>query len=239
MASAELQRLWKLNQIDSGLAEVRQKAAHLDIGKKLLAEIEELKKQDAEVGGQARKLSADLTDLEVAQKGIDDKLKRIDKELYGGKIVNSREVENFEKEVVSLKRQRDANDEKILGLWEVVPPAKLAAEKIEAKIAEKQKQLSERKKAALIEKAALETEFARLNKLRPDAVKGIGPGLLNKYEGIRQRMGGVGMAEASRKNTCGGCGTVIAERMVQSLREDKVITCESCHKILYFTEGVV
>ena len=98
MASAELQRLWKLSQIDSGLVEIRHKAAALDPGKKVTAELEELKKQDAEIGGHARKLSADLADLELAQKGIDDKLKKIDKELYGGKIVNPREVENFEKE---------------------------------------------------------------------------------------------------------------------------------------------
>jgi len=239
MASAELQRLWKLNQIDSGLVDVRLKAAALDVGKKITAELDELKKQDAEIGGHARKLSADLTDLEITQKGIEDKLKKIDKELYGGKVVNSREVENLEKEVAALKRQRNANDEKILELWEVVPPAKAEADKIEAKIAEKQKQLAERKKAAVVEKAALEAEFARLTKLRPDALRGIGPGIMNKYEGIRQRMGGVGMAEITKKNACVGCGTILPERMVQSLREDKVITCESCHRILYYTEGVV
>ena len=159
--------------------------------------------------------------------------------MYGGSVVNPREVENLEKEILLLKRQRDANDEKILGLWDVIPPAKEAASKIEAKIVEKQKQVNERKKAAMAEKTFLETEFARLTKLRPDALRGIGPGLMNKYDSIRQRMGGVGMAEATRKNTCGGCGTVLAERMVQSLKEEKVVTCESCHRILYYSEGVV
>ncbi len=239
MASAELQRLWKLNQIDAGLVDIRFRAANLDVGKKLTAEIEALKKEDEVVGGNARKLSADLTDLELAQKGIEDKLKKIDKELYGGKIVNSREVENLEKEIVALKKQRNANDEKILVLWDTVPPAKEAAAKLEAKIAERQKQLVDRKKAALAEKAALEAEFARLTKARPDAANGIGPGLMTKYDSVRQRMDGVGMAEASRKNTCGGCGTVFPERSVIALREDKVVTCESCHRILYYTEGVV
>jgi predicted nucleic acid-binding Zn-ribbon protein len=239
MASTELQRLWKLNQIDGGLVEIRHRAANLDVGKTLTAELEDLKKQDADVGGHARKLSADLTDLEVTQKGIDDKLKKIDKQMYGGSVVNPREVENLEKEVAALKRQRDANDEKILGLWDALPPAKEAAAEIEAKIAEKQKLIIERKKSALVEKTTLESEFARLTKLRPDALRGIGPGLMNKYDSIRQRMGGVGMAEATRKNTCAGCGTVLAERMVQSLREEKVVTCESCHRILYYSEGVV
>ena len=239
MASSELQRLWKLSQIDSGLVEVRARAATLDVGQKILAEIAQLQKQEIEVGGHAKKLSAELTDLELSQKGIDEKLKRIDKEMYGGTVVSSREVENLEKETAALKRQRDANDEKILALWEVVPPAKEAVAKIEAQIASKQKQLVERKKAALVERTHLESEFARLNKLRPEAAKGVPPGLMSKYDSIRNRSGGVGMAEATKKNTCGMCGTFIPERAVQSLIEDKVVTCESCHRIFYYTEGLI
>jgi len=239
MASAELMRLWKLNQIDSGLLDVRQRAANLDVGKKIAAELAELTQQEAEVGGRARKLSADLTDLEIAQKGFEDKIKRIDKQLFGGTIVNPREVENLEKEIAALKRQRDASDGKILELWELLPPAKEAAAKIEVKLAEKQKQLADRKKAVLAEKTALEAEFARLTKMRPDATKGISPGLMAKYDSIRQRGAGVGMAEVTKRLGCSGCGTVLAERVVVSLKEDKVITCESCHKILYYSEGVV
>jgi len=239
MASAELQRLWKLSQIDTALVEIRHKAASLDPGKKIMQELEELKKLDADVGVKARKLSAELADLELVQKGIEDKLKKIDKELYGGKVVNSREVENLEKEIASLKRNRNSNDEKILELWEIVPPAKEAAAKIDAQIEEKQKLLAERKKRAVSDKAALEAEFARLTKLRPDATRGITPLLMAKYDGVRQRNGGIGMAEVTSRQTCARCGTVMPERTVQGLKDEKVITCESCHTILYYSEGVV
>ena len=239
MASAELQRLWKLSQIDSGLVEIRHKAANLDVGKKILAEIEELKKRDAADGGGYRKLAAELADLELAQKSLEEKIKKVEKELYGGKIVNPREVENFEKEIAIFKRQRDANDEKILALWEVIPPAKELSEKIDKLIAIKQAELAEKKKAAIALKGQLETEFARLTKLRPDATRGIPPILMAKYDGIRQRNGGIGMAEVTKKQTCSHCGTVMPERTVQGLKDDKVISCESCHSILYYTEGVV
>ncbi|MDR3687789.1 MAG: hypothetical protein P4L46_00300 [Fimbriimonas sp.] len=239
MASAELQRLWKLCRIDTGLVEIRKRAAALDPGRQVMAELEELKKQDQEVGGRARKLSSELTDLELAQKGIDDKLKKIDKELYGGKVVNPREVENLEKEIAILKRHRGANDEKILELWETLPPAKEAAAKIDALIQEKQKQLVERKKAAMALKATLEAEFARLTQLRPEATKGIPPTLMARYDVIRQRNDGIGMTEVTKKQTCGNCGTVLPERTVQGLRDEKVISCEACHTILYLSEGVV
>ncbi len=239
MASAELQRLWKLAKIDSGLVEVRHRAAALDVGKSITSDLEKLHQEDVEVGGKARSLAADLADLEIAQKGIEDKLKRIDKDLYGGKIVNSREVENLQKEILILKRQRENNDEKILMLWDLLPPAKEAAGKLETQIAEKQKQLTERKKSAIAMKAALEAEFTKLNAMRPDALRGISPGIMSKYDGIRHRNGGIGMAEVTSKQNCAHCGTLVPERTVQSLKDEKVVTCESCHSILYYTEGVV
>ncbi len=239
MASSELQRLWKLNQIDSGLVDIRHRAAALDPGRKLHAELEELKRQEAEIGGRARALQTELTDLELNQKGISDKIKKIDKELYGGTVVNPREVENFDKEKLALKARRDASDERIMELWDLIPPAKEATAKVEAAIAEKQKQIAERKKAALAEKAALEAEFQRLTQLRPEAARGITAGLMTRYDGIRQRMDGVGMAEATKKSFCARCGTALAERTIQSLKEDKVVICESCHRILYYSEGVV
>ena len=42
MASQELRKLWKLNQIDATLLEIRKRAAALDPGKKIMAEIERL-----------------------------------------------------------------------------------------------------------------------------------------------------------------------------------------------------
>ena len=239
MASAELQRLWKLSQVDAKIVEIRKKAASLDIGQTVLAQIEALKKQDAEIGGQYRALKSEQADLELAQKGIDDKIKRIDKELYGGNVVNAREVENFEKEIASLKKQRDQNDERILQLWDLVPPAKEASEKIDAQIKTKKVELAEKQKAAIVAKTALEAEFAKMNQLRPDATRGITASLMARYDSLRQRNGGIGMAECTKKQTCGHCGTVLPERTLQGLKEDKLITCESCHSILYYTEGVI
>lgn len=238
MASAELQRLWKLSKIDSGLVEVRKRAAALDPGRTIQAELTKLEAEEAEVGGRARGLHAEQRDLELQQKAIEDKLKKIDKELYGGKVVNSREVENLEKEIVALKRQRDHLDERLLELFELVPPAQAAAKKVDDKIADAKARLAARKKQALQEKASLEAEFARLNAARPEAAKGFSPTLIARYDAIRQKAGGIGMAEVVGR-TCGGCGTQLPERALQALKEDKLATCESCHRILYFTEGVI
>jgi len=239
MASADLQRLWKLHLIDAAIHEIRNRAANLDVGQKILKEIDALNKEYEDKGGRAKALSAELHDLELQQKTYDDKIAKADKELYGGKVVNPREVENLEKEIEIFKRQRSSLDERILELWELVPPAKAIAEKLEASIAEKQRQVAEQRKKAVGVKAQLEAEFKQRMAERPLAAKEVSPALLAKYEAIRPNHDGIGMAEVVKKRQCGGCGTLLPERTLQNALDDKVVTCETCHRILYFTEGVI
>lgn len=239
MASPELQRLWKLAQIDNRLTDIRKRAAALDPGRSIVAEIQRFEQEDAEVGGHFRTLHAEQKDLELQQASLDDKLKRIEKEMYGGKIVNVREVENLEKEKAAVLRQKDKNDERLLELFDLIPPAQKAADAITAKITDAKKRLVARKKAALEEKTTLETEYARLTAARPDATRGIAPALMARYDNAKQRAAGVGMVQVTKAFACGGCGTQIPERSVQSLKEEKLVTCESCHRILYFTTGLI
>jgi hypothetical protein len=239
MASAELRQLWKLHLIDEGLLEVRKRAANLDPGRALLSEIKGIESELAETGGSARSLASELTDLELKQKGIADKVKKIEANLYGGKIVNPREVEGFQKEVSLLNAQRASFDERVLELWDLVPPAKEAADLIEKRLAVKKSELAEFQKKVLQDKAQLEVEFKRLSAERPEMAKLIAPPLLARYETVKKQHDGIGMALIKKDKTCGGCGTLQPERTLQAAREDRTVTCESCHRILYYTEGLI
>jgi predicted nucleic acid-binding Zn-ribbon protein len=239
MASPELQRLWKLAQVDNAIESIKKRAAALDPGKKILAELQALEKQDAEIGGKSKALRSELADLELKQKGSQDKIKKFDKELYGGKVVNPREVENIEREIASLKRQVASHDERIMELWELIPPAEKDAEAIAAQIEEKKKQFAERRKQAMIEKEQLEAEYKKYAAARPKLAEEVrNPGLLARYDGIRQRHGS-GMTEITKTGHCGACGTHLPERTLQMLKDDKAATCESCHRLLYYSEGVI
>lgn len=238
MASDELRRLWKLHQIDAGILEIRKRAAALDPGRKIQAEIQALEATLNSGDGSARQLSAELTDLELAQKTLDEKIKKIEKDLYSGKIVNPREVADFQQEIAMFKRQRGAHDDRIMKLWEVLPDAQKTADVTEKTLAEKKKELVEHQKSAMKLKAQLEEDFKRLNAERPAVAKTISAPLLARYENTKQRHA-TGMAAIVKGRSCGGCGTLIAERTLQAVKDDKLVTCEECHRILYYSEGLV
>ncbi len=238
MASPDLRKLWKLNQIDSALVDIRKRAAALDPGKKLMADIAALETELAEVGGKGKALSGELADLELAQLGAADKIKSIEAKLYSGKIVNPREVEAYQLDVAALKRQRAKHDDRIMELLELVPPAKEVAAEVEGRIAKAKAALAAHRKSVLETQAKMQEEFKRLNSERPGAAAGIEAGLLARYESVRAKHG-TGMAEIIKGRSCSGCGNHLPERTLEALKVERTVTCEQCHRILYYTDGLV
>ena len=239
MTSPSLQRLWRLHEIDLAIVEVRKRAAALDPGKTIQAQINALDAEYAEKGGRAKELSSEQTDLELKQKTIDEKIKKIDKELFGGKIVNPREVEAFEKEIEMFKRQRASMDERLLELFELVPPSNAAAAEVQKKIDAKKAELADYQKRVVKEQERLKVEFGRVNAQRPEAATGIEPGLLARYDAIRQKQGGVGMSKVTKIGTCEMCGMKLPIKSIEGAKEGRVVTCEACHRILYCTDGLL
>lgn len=239
MSSDSLFSLWKLHQIDSAIVDIRARAAALDPGRKLAAEIEALKEAHAEKEGEAKALAGEAADVELKQKGLDEKLKRFDKELYGGKVVNPREVQAIEKEVTILKRQRGELDSRLLELWETLPPAKKSAEDAKRVVVAKQAELGEHQKKVLAAKAQLESGFREASAKRQDAAKGIDAGLLARYDSIRGKHGGLGMSRITKEGSCELCGTLQPRKTVENVKDGRVVICEACHRILYWSEGVV
>lgn len=239
MASLELQKLWKLAQVDNGLVDIRKRAAALDVGQSLQPKLAELEREFAEHVAPAKALQTEALDIELRQKSIDEKIAKFDKQLYGGAVVNAREVENIEKEIQMLKKQRAALDDRLLEIWDKAPAMQKVADVVETRLNEVKKAIADKRKAAIAEKARLEADFKRYTEARPGLTGGISASLMSKYDDIRKRVGGSGMVEVTRRQTCAGCGLVIPEQTMAHLADDKVVTCEGCRRILYYTTGVV
>ncbi len=239
MSYVDFRALHRLHLVDAAIVEIRKRAAALDPGKAILAEIAKLQAQYDEIGGQYKALHGEQADLELQQKTIDSKVAQLEKELYSGKVVNAREVENLNKDIASQKKRRSDLDGRLFELMELVPPAKVAADAIESQIEAKKKLLAVHQKEVMVTKGKLEQQFKEVSTKRNEAASIVPKPLLIRYEAIRQKVGGIGMADVVRGGFCGMCGTHLPEKLIESAREGRVATCESCHRILYATEGIV
>jgi predicted nucleic acid-binding Zn-ribbon protein len=239
MSFTDLRNLHRLHLVDSAIVEIRKRAASLDPGKAILAKIAALEKELDEVGGNAKALAGEQADLELKQKTIDAKIAQIDKDLYSGKVVNPREVEAFQKEIENQKKRRSEMDERLLELMELTPPAKAAADAIQTKIDDAKHALTAHQKEVVQAKGDLERQFKEISAKRVTALADVPQAMLLRYDAIRQRTGGVGMADVVKGNFCGMCGTHLPEKLIEGAKDGRIVTCESCHRILYASDGII
>ncbi len=212
MASVELRRLFALHQLDAEILDIRRRAARLDAGFEETKKLKELEAKDSGVGAAARSLLTEQVDTELKQRGYDDKMKKFEKQLFSGAVVNPREVDAMQKEIAMLKRNRDALDDRLLELMDLVPPAQKQVDELTAEINAAKKTLQEKRQKAVGEKTALEAEYKAAVAKREEAKKAVPAGLFARYDSIAKRHEGVGMAEVVKKKACGACGTLLPAR---------------------------
>ncbi|MER3497084.1 MAG: hypothetical protein C4320_10245, partial [Armatimonadota bacterium] len=114
-----------------------------------------------------------------------------------------------------------------------------------AAVAPLQAEFDTERKAAQLEvrrqQIAAEKLTAALAELEPQrvelAAKIEGP-LLARYEELRARHKGIGMARITKTNNCGACGNAIPPRQLEALRDGKIVQCDACRRILYYSDGL-
>jgi predicted nucleic acid-binding Zn-ribbon protein len=91
-----------------------------------------------------------------------------------------------------------------------------------------------RKSAAQQERAQVEAEAARVGAQQDTARQALDPTILEMFDRIARGRNGVAMARA-REERCQGCNVRIRPQNFQEIkRNERIITCDSCNRILYY-----
>lgn len=214
------------------MADIRKRAASLDPGREQAKLIEDLSAELARRKQQAEALSGEQLDKELEQKGLLEKLKKLDKTLYGGSVVAPREVETYEAEILAAKKRQEQIDIRLLELYEEAPAAKKHADSAEQALLAARKKLAEHQQKVKAQQADLQSRFSQLGGSRASAAAKVDQALLAQYEALRRRLGGVAMSEVGKSGACERCGVQVPERILSVLREGRTAGCESCHRML-------
>jgi len=229
---AALAGLWAVQQVDTRLAGARDRLAALDDGSRLRAEVEVARAAAADAAARLHQAQAALRDHELQLRTTEDKQKKAEGDLYGGRVSNPKELASLQEETGALARTRDHLEDQILGLFEQVEAltgevdrARRAAGALEAQLAAHLAEFEAARSRLDAEIAALAAERAALG-ARVDGR------VLRKYEGIAAQEAGVGIV-AVLGDFCGGCHNTVPAEFVSRIRHGRLVTCERCHRILY------
>jgi predicted nucleic acid-binding Zn-ribbon protein len=224
--------LLELQRTDHQLLELKARFAKVDPGRKLEAAVAAARQAFEEADTKLKELRGELEDLELKNKGLDQKIEAENKRLYQGGVYNAKDAEYIEREIKNLMERRNQADSRILELWELIPPAEEEAKR-KKEILEKAEQLLAEHRAKYEEvKQKFEQKAKELLALRQARAQKCDPDLLAQYEAIRSKRNGIGLSEVI-DGVCTACGTAIPKMQLDRLREEEdVEICRNCGRML-------
>ena len=92
--------------------------------------------------------------------------------------------------------------------------------------------LPEEKKLLLDRQSGLEADIEKLLSQKPSLLKQLSESMRKKYERLLERHGDAAVVPV-RDEHCGGCGTHVPPQVAVEVRaNEKLITCQSCGRLL-------
>lgn len=232
MSSSDLSTLYRLHKVDLAIHEIKSRVAALPRGDAEKASIQALKPEHDAAKEAYQECSRNITDAELLQKDLTAKIDKIEKLLYGGTLVNSREIDAYQKEQAMFRRQKEESELQTMEWLDQLPPLKKSYEKLHNEMVRLQTAGKAVVEKSMAVRDQLEAEYKKVVAMRPGIAEKVTKPMLVQYDAIRQKAGGVGMAEITPKSTCAMCGMALPEKAIELAKMDKLVSCESCRRIL-------
>jgi predicted nucleic acid-binding Zn-ribbon protein len=229
-----LAALIELQDLDSAAERTRRRLAEFpalegEIATQLDAarsRLEAAKAESAENQQARRALEKD-----VAQ--VDTRLARFDD--HKAAVKTNQEYTALLHEISVAKAEKDGIEDRILGLMEAADLLTANVKASEAGVAEAVIAGDSARKALLREREDLEREISRLSDERRRVAATLEAPLIGKYDQLLKQRRGVAVA-LMQGETCSACHVRLRPTVAQQVRRnDAIISCDSCQRILYVT----
>lgn len=234
----DLERLIRLQQIDTSVEQARRtiedlparlaalearvagRAAHLDAARKQLAESQSAR----------RAIEKDLAVVQARLSKFKDQLME---------VKTNKEYHAMQKEIAVADQEVRAFEDRILERM-------LEADELAAAVKTEERELAAEQAAVTTERAAIEEERIALTRrleesadARARLARELDPGAMALFDQVARGRRGVAVAEA-RGGLCTICNVRLRPQMFNEIRRnDSIIQCDSCQRILYYAPASV
>ena len=232
--SPDLQRLIKLQQLESTIADAKatiathpQRLADADTR---LAE----SKQAVEAAKARLKDNQDARrDLEKDVAVYQGRLTKFKDQL--SLVKTNKEYQAMQHEIATAQSDLGAVEEKVLERMLDADTISAEVKRAEAALAVRQKEIDAEKKELTEELVSVEASLKQASETRVGLLKDLEPRLIAVFEQVARVRKGVAISMATRDGLCSVCHVRLRPYVFQQVRaNDSIIQCESCQRILYW-----
>ena len=208
-----------------------------------LADVRARLSDDSEVtkaGERLRRLEAQFEEVSGKRRGaqtsvdvLTEKLKGVDKTLYGGTITNARELGAYEIERDAVQRQHSGEEDKLLELMVQDEDLQGNRDKARTLLERLESERADNVKDWTVEEGRLLSKLEIQSGIRGGMTLGIPPAALSTYEMLLKARDGYAVALVER-GACQGCRISLPTSVEQQTRiSEAIVQCSSCRRILY------
>ncbi|HEX9017955.1 MAG TPA: C4-type zinc ribbon domain-containing protein [Anaerolineaceae bacterium] len=225
--------LFRLQQIDTQLD---QSAASLAELNRLLAGDETVRQALQAVETTTKTLQQAQQRLKQAEFAVHDQQMKIgqsDASLYSGRLHNPKELQDLQKDIVSLKKHLATLEDKQLEAMLAVEEAEGNSKSAQAALTSAQVSFTEKSAGWLGQKDQQLRNQERLQAERSAAITAVTRDSFTLYDSLRKKKSGVAVTTV-REGACSVCGATIRPSELQAARAAQTLVfCTSCGRILY------
>ncbi|HVP36110.1 MAG TPA: C4-type zinc ribbon domain-containing protein [Terriglobales bacterium] len=231
----DLEMLLKLQSIDYDLEELDRSRDYLpDMIKNLKKEIEEVSGTLKDSEGRLTQQSLQKKKLELDIEEINTELAKLQKQMRD--IKTNREYDALVTEIANRKKKVSDNEEELLKTLAEI-------DELQDKIKEYKEKLVEVEKNNRVQLESLTKEMDSIGikiKQKQDERKNvsvrINKQMLTTYERVKKVKGGAAVVPV-KKRACSGCYKSLPPQKIQEIKKgENLITCDSCGRILIWTD---
>lgn len=216
-------------QIDR-LLEERESLPELEAYRAVHEQLAELEKQLEQARSELKEMELALDKAEGELQLLEIKLDEHETRLFAGGM-GGRETEHKRLEVQSLKGQKDAMEEKVLGLLERVDPAREKVKELESEVGARSAEKAELESSIKAQWKKIDAEIARKEERKAEAIAPISDELMELYESLRRIKEGVAVASFDH-GVCGGCHMALSPAEREETFAVDLPRCVHCRRLL-------
>jgi predicted nucleic acid-binding Zn-ribbon protein len=211
------------------LAEIPDRKAALESGVAVAREALERAKKDLEAERLARR------GLEKELETVQADSRKLEQQLF--QVKTNQEYQAMLHQIEGFKTKRSDCETRILESFDREEQAQKTVSEAERQVKSEEARRQEGEAALDKEQADLTQEVHSITQDREAVKPSIPSSLYARYDRVAQKRDGIGVTEI-RKDACGACfRTLTPQALQEAKRNDSVLTCESCGRILVWTES--
>jgi len=223
--------LHRLQSLDSEGDEKKERLLEIEAALGESERLKEARRAVERARESIKKWTLQQRDLELEIQGLGDKISRSEQRLYSGELKNPKELADRQAEVAALKRRKQKLEDDLLETMIEREEAEATGARAQETLSKMNADWSAQQADLTGEREKLQQELAEIERARAALLPKIDADDLAAYQALRRNKGGTVVVQMN-DDVCGGCGVTVSPSLEWELRQEKLVKCGNCGRII-------